>query len=822
MRQVKAMKEFIGNEPDQVVEPEKGDSKENVPKSKKKTRDMKRVNPKKYVDVTPVLGEAKREGTAVISFGRMNPVTSGHEVLVNKVVSTALDMNGTPLIFLSHSSDAKKNPLSYDDKIAFAKTAFGSRIIQKSNARTIIDVAKQLQSKYSDLVVVVGSDRVKEFESLLNKYNGKDYNYDSIQVVSAGERDPDADDVTGMSASKMRALAKDGNMSSFKKGLPRKLQRNAKKVYTAVRDGMGINEETLTEMTQRFAFDNLKKATAAEKSAPRYNLEVDSGVERGGKIFYVAVTGRYTDIMKWMKTLDEAVESIDENKNHPKYREAKKAYKAGVWDGNVNKDGNPIVHINGKPVVVEDFELDENKIYFVKVGDGRDFITVKTKEVNQTAALKKIRGQYPNKRVSLDRNQKQGEPAGTFESTELEEALTRQQRLKRKMIMRRLKNKIAMGRRRSMRRKATIDVLKKRARRHVIRALKKRFAKSRNYDDLPYSARQRIDDRVAKIPSSRIDILMRRMLPKVKEVEKNRIASRISKGSKTTNPVKTAATVSGPNIKIQENINEKFEAFINSKKTDLDKAIELAITLGVNENYAIKEIEKIKKGISKHYLVKEALKSAQDDSAYTEYTASVINEGPTYHTGLAKSTADKRKAQFKKQAKMDDDNPAAYKPAPGDARSKTKPSQHTKKFADMFGESTNYEKAYLRKPHMLLKQDGTVKLDRRFKMFKKQPTLDEMVIDVENIDQLAESVEFIFESNPKAAIEKKAEKTGISYSILKKVFDRGVAAWRTGHRPGTTPTQWGLARINSFATGGKTRTTADKDLWAKHKGNKDD
>lgn len=764
MRQVKAMKEFIGNEPDQVVEPEKGDSKETVPKSKKKTRDMKRVNPKKYVDVTPVLDEAKREGTAVISFGRMNPVTSGHEVLVNKVVSTALDMNGTPLIFLSHSSDAKKNPLSYDDKIAFAKTAFGSSIIQKSNARTIIDVAKQLQSKYSDLVVVVGSDRVKEFESLLNKYNGKDYNYDSIQVVSAGERDPDADDVTGMSASKMRALAKDGNMSSFKKGLPRKLQRNVKKVYTAVRDGMGINEETLTEMTQRFAFDNLKKATAAEKSAPKYNLRVDSGVE--GKIYYVAVTGRYTDIMKWMKTLDESIikEAMSDSEKRQalqkKIDDVKRQYRSGMWDGNVNKDGKPVIHVDGKPMVIEDLELDE--------------------------------------------------------------ALTRQQRLKRKMIMRRLKTKIAMGRRRAMRRKATTDVLKKRARRHVIRALKKRFAKSRNYDDLPYSARQRIDDRVAKIPTSRIDILMRRMLPKVKAAEKDRIANRISKGSQTTNPVKSAATVSGPSIKIQENINERFEAFINSKKTDLDKAIELATTLGVNENYAIKEIEKVKKGISKHYLVKEALQSAKDDSAYTEYTANAINEGPTYHTGLAKSTADKRKAQFKKQAKMDDDNPDAYKPAPGDARSKTKPSQHTKKFADMFGESTNYEKAYMKKPHMLLKQDGTVKLDRRFKMFKKRAELDEMIADVEDINQLAESVEFIFESNPKAAIKKKAEKTGISYDILKKVFDRGVAAWRTGHRPGTTPTQWGLARINSFATGGKTRTTADKDLWAKHKGNKDD
>jgi hypothetical protein len=137
---------------------------------------------------------------------------------------------------------------------------------------------------------------------------------------------------------------------------------------------------------------------------------------------------------------------------------------------------------------------------------------------------------------------------------------------------------------------------------------------------------------------------------------------------------------------------------------------------------------------------------------------------------LAKSTLAKRKAQFKKQADMADDDPKAYKPAPGDARAKTKQSKHTKKFKEIYGESD----------------------------FQ----------DVEKLD----------ESNPKASLKKKAEQTGISYGILKQVFDRGVAAWKSGHRPGTTPVQWGLARVNSFATGGKTRTTADADLWAKHKG----
>lgn len=138
----------------------------------------------------------------------------------------------------------------------------------------------------------------------------------------------------------------------------------------------------------------------------------------------------------------------------------------------------------------------------------------------------------------------------------------------------------------------------------------------------------------------------------------------------------------------------------------------------------------------------------------------------SYASGLSKSTNAKRAAQFRKQAKMDDDNPAAYKPAPGDARAKTKTSKHTKKFKDMYGESKKLE-----------------------------------------------------ESNIKKALQNKADKSGMPYSILKKVYDRGVAAWRTGHRPGTTPSQWGLARVNSFATKSKgTWGGADKDLAAKVRG----
>ena len=133
----------------------------------------------------------------------------------------------------------------YSQKIKYAQKAFG-KVVTKSNAKTIIQVMQELEKmKHTDIILVVGSDRVQGFRDLLNKYNGKDYNFDSIQVVSGGERDPDADDVSGMSASKMRALASDNDLDAFKKGLPRTLQRDAEKIMKDVRNGMNIKEDIL-------------------------------------------------------------------------------------------------------------------------------------------------------------------------------------------------------------------------------------------------------------------------------------------------------------------------------------------------------------------------------------------------------------------------------------------------------------------------------------------------------------------------------------------------------------------------------------------------
>jgi len=221
----------------------------------------------------------QNQKTVVLSFGRMNPITSGHSKLVDKINSVAKSEGATPQLYLSHSQDKAKNPLSYDDKYRYARQAFGS-LVQKSRARTIIEVLKELDGQFDRVMMVVGSDRIREFERLLNKYNGKEYTFDSIEVVSAGERDPDAEGVKGMSASKMRALAAEGDLSSFKKGLPRSLQRGKtpQEIFDKIRDAMGITEEmNASESLELFEVLSLQQRRKRKLTMRRIKNKIKRG-----------------------------------------------------------------------------------------------------------------------------------------------------------------------------------------------------------------------------------------------------------------------------------------------------------------------------------------------------------------------------------------------------------------------------------------------------------------------------------------------------------------------------------------------------------------
>jgi hypothetical protein len=171
----------------------------------------------------------------VFTFGRMNPPTIGHQKLVDKVEAIAKKEKAPARIYLSHTQNNKKDPLNYAEKISFARKAFGKTAFQ-SKSKTIFQIMAELDKEFDEVIMVVGSDRVTEFNGLLQKYNGKNYDFDSIKVVSAGARDPDATGVEGMSASKLRAIAVEGDFDTFKSGLAKKLSdRDAKDIYDTIR-----------------------------------------------------------------------------------------------------------------------------------------------------------------------------------------------------------------------------------------------------------------------------------------------------------------------------------------------------------------------------------------------------------------------------------------------------------------------------------------------------------------------------------------------------------------------------------------------------------
>jgi hypothetical protein len=191
-----------------------------------------------------------QEKHAVMAFGRMNPPTTGHAKLVDKVKEVAAAHNASHHVVLSHSQDAKKNPLSAKDKLKHAKRFFPHTNLSTSDSEhpTFLHHAAKLHKQgVTHLHMVAGSDRTEEYKKKLAQYNGKHegalFNFKKINVHSSGERDPDAEGTEGMSASKMRSHASSGNYKEFKKGIPSHVpEHHAKELYHDVRKHMGIKE----------------------------------------------------------------------------------------------------------------------------------------------------------------------------------------------------------------------------------------------------------------------------------------------------------------------------------------------------------------------------------------------------------------------------------------------------------------------------------------------------------------------------------------------------------------------------------------------------
>ena len=194
--------------------------------------------------------QTKTHNPVVMAFGRMNPPTVGHEKLVNKVKEIAADHHAPHHVILSHSVNAKKDPLDSQTKLKHARRFFPNTNIETSSKEhpTFLHHAARLhQAGHDHLIMVAGSDRVDEYKKKLHQYNGtgegKLYNFKKIEVKSAGQRDPDSEGVEGMSASKMREHAKNNDLNSFKQGVPHHVpEKHARELMKDVRKGMGIHE----------------------------------------------------------------------------------------------------------------------------------------------------------------------------------------------------------------------------------------------------------------------------------------------------------------------------------------------------------------------------------------------------------------------------------------------------------------------------------------------------------------------------------------------------------------------------------------------------
>jgi nicotinamide mononucleotide adenylyltransferase len=264
----------------------------------------------------------KTKGTLTIAFGRFNPPTIGHEKLLN-TVSTSSD-DGDYIIVPSRTQDKKKNPLDADTKVSVMRQMFpqhSEKIVNDPANRTIFDVLKKAHMDgYTNVRIVGGGDRVVEFEKLSNNYNGKLYQFDNVEVRSAGERDPDSeDDVSGMSASKQRKAAAEGDFKTFRKGVPSSMNdKQARELYNMIRSSMNIKEGwSLWEIAPKFDWKNLRENYITEKIykvgelVENLNTGLVGRIIRRGANHLICVTEDKIMFKSWIKDVSEAVTNSD-------------------------------------------------------------------------------------------------------------------------------------------------------------------------------------------------------------------------------------------------------------------------------------------------------------------------------------------------------------------------------------------------------------------------------------------------------------------------------------------------------------------------------
>ena len=916
----------------------------------------------------------------VFAFGRMNPPTVGHEKLAKKVSDEARKRKAMPHIYLSHSQDKKKNPLSYNDKIKYATKAFG-KMVTKSSSKTIIQVMQDLEKMgHTEVVLIAGSDRVQEFKTFLNKYNGKDYTFDKIEVVSAGERDPDAEGVEGMSGTKLRGLAQSGDFDQFKTGLASKLNDNdKKKIYNIIRtinstysesiedDILPFTDEELDDMYDDLIdeddwdeddIDWAVNGTDTELPEDRAPLTLQQRQKKRLQMRRLApIIARKRKIAlrkranrgQLQKRARKAAIMIIKKKvagaRGADYKKLKPAEKISIDRlaakkmGMVSKIAKkllPKIHKkeNERFKNLNKKKTNEEKLFelYFKVDiEGLPGVYIEAPSASTVKSdLRKVIRDPGENIKSIDRVER-GDIVKAFRlraqnpgaPLEVDEAVSQSQLSDLEKFGDRILAKFGVDvsftkhfadRMNDERNKPEIKIAE-------LQALFKKIAKKKAVN-------------IKKYPNAEVvlkDIQKDLNLPIAIKVDKDGTLDVVhktimrKKNFGTPDPVikyeslkegvndpgifKAVFLAGGPGsgksfivgntglvshgLKVV-NVDDVFEKAL--KKAGLDTTPDdifsrqgqelrgkASITTKNRHDVYLKgRLGLVLDGTGKDY---KKITTHAKELKRIGYEIAMIFVNTDLETALTRNRNRKRtlpddqvtsmwKEVQKNLGKFQNyfganftivDNSegvdtkaitlAAYKkiskwikksPSTRTAKNWISQEKSRRGINEASSSVPNIKKgdwiivskakrpfmvAGIKDPknshpassekmyvHKIIKSKVHLRYDPK-NMKGYAINLDKMpdFLSIKLAENLNEAYEAYLEEKNIEGLKNKAEKSGISYGILKKVYDRGMGAWKTSHRPGTTPQQWAFARVNSFISGGKTRTTADADLWAKVK-----
>jgi len=746
--------------------------------------------------------------SVVFTFGRFNPPTTGHEKLIEKVKKIA--GGDDYYIFPSHSQNNKKDPLPFAKKVAYMRDMFPKHkrnIIANNKLKTVLDIAVYFHEQgYVELNMVVGSDRVAEFKKLLTTYNGQEkrhgfYDFDTIQIFSAGERDPDAEGVTGMSASKMRAAATNNDYDTFQKGLPRGF-KNGNQLFKDVRKGMNLKENS------------------------KYS---DEEIERD-----LYIRGAIYQIGDLVENINDGTsgEIIRRGTNYVQYTDGENVHKAFLHS---IKETKKITKTKQDPDIKDSPGTEPAKYYAKGVGDKK----------GMSVSTKKARDAHFTKGAKMDDdnpNAYKPAPGDKGKKTKPSQYTKKFKQMYGEVTERRIDPA-------DIDTSATDDDIAA-ADKNIMMQLRKSVSLRGNFPV------QFMDKKKVKVSSKIAQAVQSKYNSMRKPADKEKFQNRISKSYKDLLSA----------LKEQLNINEqpkheitvgdyttKFFYMCGSAQTTMkkhaDKEGAEELTRMQDLFYKMEKDAMDSGGASdeqkkKSQILYDKIIAKADDMGIKNevdkymklHLTSMLNNKPKLGFGRTDISESLWKNIHKKRERIKRGSGEKMR-KPGEKGAPTPAQMKRAKGEETDIQELPYYRKIRDKIHQMVHPKGYEKITKMYLDLRKKGKtatqavgeIGRLVSGVEGRDvayyinslvdkgklpkQLAANIDFEIDESVNltekiAGLVKKSQQTGVPYGILKKSYDRGLAAWRTGHRPGTTPQQWAFARVNSMLTGGK----ADPDL----------